>query len=90
MKLLFTAHAWEEYLHWQKTDPKMLEKLNELIRDTKRNPFTGLGKPEPLKGDLTGFWSRRILAEHRLVYRITGKDDARQVQIVQCRFHYER
>ncbi|WP_377288045.1 Txe/YoeB family addiction module toxin [Rhizobium sp. SG2393] len=90
MKLLFTAHAWEEYLYWQKTDPKMLEKLNELIRDTKRNPFTGLGKPDPLKGDLTGFWSRRILAEHRLVYRITGKDDARQVQIVQCRFHYER
>ena len=90
MKLLWTANSWEEYEFWQKSDQKMVEKINDLIKDTKRSAFKGLGKPEPLKGDLTGFWSRRILGEHRLVYRVTGKGDAQQLEIIQCRFHYEK
>lgn len=90
MNLLWTAHAWAEYEYWQASDPAMVEKINALIRDTKRSPFQGLGKPEPLKGDLSGFWSRRILGEHRLVYRVSGKDGTQQIEIVQCRFHYHK
>ncbi|CZT34500.1 Txe/YoeB family addiction module toxin [Rhizobium sp. 9140] len=90
MNLLWAAYAWEEYEDWQRLDPAMVEKINTLIRDTKRSPFKGLGKPEPLKGDLSGFWSRRILGEHRFVYRVSGKGDARQLEIIQCRFHYEK
>jgi toxin YoeB len=76
--------GWDDYLHWQQTDRKMLQRINELVRDTMRNPFTGIGKPEPLKGNLRGWWSRRINDEHRLVYRVEN-----QVLIVmQCRFHY--
>jgi toxin YoeB len=90
MNLLWTRNAWEEYEHWQGADPAMVEKINELIRDAKRSPFAGLGKPEPLKGDLSGFWSRRILGEHRLVYRVSGKGSAQQIEIVQCRFHYQK
>jgi len=90
MNLLWTAHAWEEYEYWQRSDPVMVEKINNLLRDTKRSPFQGLGKPEPLKGDLTGFWSRRILGEHRLVYRVSGKGSVQQLEIIQCRFHYQK
>jgi toxin YoeB len=90
MKLLWTAHAWAEYEYWQGSDPAMVAKINELIRDTKRSPFQGLGKPEPLKGDLSGFWSRRILGEHRLVYRVSGKGGTQQIEIIQCRFHYQK
>ncbi|MBY5864764.1 Txe/YoeB family addiction module toxin [Rhizobium leguminosarum] len=90
MKLLWTPNSWEEYEHWQKNDQKMVEKINDLLRDTKRSPFKGLGKPEPLKGDLSGFWSRRILGEHRLVYCVTGKGPNQQLEIIQCRFHYEK
>ncbi|WP_064707331.1 Txe/YoeB family addiction module toxin [Rhizobium bangladeshense] len=90
MKLLWTPNSWEEYEYWQKTDQKMVEKINELLRDTKRSPFKGLGKPEPLKGDLSGFWSRRILGEHRLVYCVTGRGASQQLEIIQCRFHYEK
>ena len=86
MKLTFQAHGWEDYLHWQETDRKMLRKLNGLIRECLRAPFTGTGKPEPLKGELAGWWSRRIDQEHRLVYRMT--DDA--LLIAQCRYHYSR
>lgn len=68
----------------------MVEKINELIKDTKRSQFAGLGKPEPLKGDLSGFWSRRILGEHRLVYRVSGKGSTQQIEIIQCRFHYQK
>ena len=84
MLLVFTPTAWEQYLYWQQTDKKMLKKINELIKDCLRNHFKGLGKPEPLKGNLKGFWSRRINDEHRLVYKIENN----QLQIVQCRFHY--
>ena len=90
MNLLWTRNAWEEYEYWQRFDPSMVEKNNELIRDTKRSPFKGLGKPEPLKGDLSGFWSRRILGEHRLVYRVSGRGSTQQLEIIQCRFHYEK
>lgn len=84
MNLLFTERAWAHYLHWQATDKAMLRKLNRLIEECLRHPSEGTGKPEPLKGDLSGFWSRRIDREHRLVYRVT----AASLEIVQCRYHY--
>lgn len=90
MKLLWTERAWQDYLHWQATDPRMLERVNDLIRDARRNPFAGLGKPEPLRGELAGWWSRRISQEHRLVYRVTGKGEVQALEIAACRFHYER
>ena len=82
--LNFHKNAWEDYLYWQKTDKKNLKKINELIKDIMRNPYEGIGKPEPLKGDLSGFYSRRIDSEHRLVYTIIDDD----IVIVQCRYHY--
>ena len=88
MKICWTAHAWEDYLHWQASDPKVLASINDLIRDICRDPFKGLGKPEPLKHVLQGYWSRRITQEHRLVYRVIGKDDSKKIEIVQCRYHY--
>lgn len=86
MKLTFHTYGWEDYLHWQDHDRKMLRKLNRLIMECQRTPFSGTGKPEPLKGDFAGWWSRRIDQEHRLVYRVT--DDA--LLIAQCRYHYDR
>ena len=88
MKLVFAAGAWEDYLHWQATDPNTLERLNGLIKECMRSPFKGTGKPEPLRGDLQGWWSRRITLEDRLVYRIAGRGEAQQLEIAQCRFHY--
>ena len=90
MKLVFSEHAWADYLYWQATDTAMLHRLNELIRATLRDPFTGIGKPEPLRGDLSGFWSRRIDSAHRLVYRVSGKGDGQALEIVACRYHYGR
>ncbi|MCG6905301.1 MAG: Txe/YoeB family addiction module toxin [Desulfobacteraceae bacterium] len=84
MKLFFSDYAWEDYLYWQKTDTKILRRINRLINEIKRRPFEGIGKPEPLKQALSGYWSRRINDEHRIVYKIT--DDA--VQIAQLRYHY--
>lgn len=88
MKLVFSDNAWEDYLHWQQADEKVLSRINALIKECKRTPFKGTGKPEPLKGSLKGFWSRRISKEDRLVYRVAGKDKDQQLEIVQCRFHY--
>ncbi|MBF0324846.1 Txe/YoeB family addiction module toxin [Magnetospirillum moscoviense] len=88
MNLLWTASAWDDYLYWQRTDPDVLTRLNALVRDAHRSPFAGLGKPEPLKGSLKGWWSRRITAEHRLVYRIVGFGEGQRLEIVQCRYHY--
>ncbi len=88
MKTVWTDQAWEEYVGWQKEDGKILNSVNDLIADIKRNPFKGLGKPEPLKHALSGWWSRRISGEHRLVYRVSGKGDAQQLEIAQCRYHY--
>lgn len=84
MKLVFADEAWEDYLYWQKQDRKMVERINKLIQETQRDPFGGIGKPEPLKHALAGFWSRRITDEHRMVYRVEGKE----LQIAQLRFHY--
>ena len=84
MNLVFLPDAWDDYLHWQATDRAMLRKLNRLIEECLRHPFEGTGKPEPLKGDLSGYWSRRIDREHRLVYRPVA--DA--IVVAQCRFHY--
>lgn len=88
MKITWTSSSWEEYIQWQKEDPKILNSINELIKDIRRDPFKGLGKPEPLKHTLAGWWSRRISGEHRLVYRVSGKGDTQQVEIAQCRYHY--
>lgn len=84
MKLIFSEHAWEDYLYWQKTDKRTLNRINSLIKETQRNPFEGIGKPEPLKHNLTGYWSRRINEEDRMVYKVT--DDA--LLIAQLRYHY--
>jgi toxin YoeB len=88
LNLLFTPNGWADYQHWIETDRIMLARLNELLRDVRRDPFKGLGKPEPLKGDLSGWWSRRITQEHRLVYRVVGKGEAQQIEVVACRQHY--
>jgi len=88
MKLLWTAEAWADYLFWQETDREMLRRVSELLKDARRDPFKGLGKPEPLKGDLSGWRSRRITGEHRLVYRVSGRDENRQIEIASCRYHY--
>lgn len=88
MKVTFWGTAWEEYCYWQATDPKLLGKINMLLEECRRHPFRGTGKPEPLGGNLTGWWSRRISGEHRLVYRVSGKGDAQAVEVAQCRYHY--
>ncbi|HEX2605732.1 MAG TPA: Txe/YoeB family addiction module toxin [Flavisolibacter sp.] len=84
MDLVFQSRAWEDYLYWQQQDKKILIRINDLIKDCCRSPFQGIGKPEPLKGNYSGCWSRRITDEHRLVY--TVKDN--KIHILQCRFHY--
>jgi len=84
VKLVFSDHAWEDYLHWQETDKKVLRRINALIKEILRSPFEGMGKPEPLKNALSGYWSRRINDEHRIVYKVeTGS-----VLIAQLRYHY--
>jgi toxin YoeB len=88
MKLLWTEKAREDYLHWQRSDPGALQKINALVADIQRTPFRGLGKPEALKFALSGWWSRRITQEHRLVYRVSGKPGAQALEIAQCRYHY--
>ena len=85
MKILFSTHAWDDYLHWLETDKKTVRKINALIKDISRSPYEGIGKPEPLRHALAGYWSRRIDAEHRLVYRV--EDD--MLKILQARHHYE-
>ncbi|CCH51168.1 addiction module toxin, Txe/YoeB family [Fibrisoma limi BUZ 3] len=84
MDLSWDKDAWEDYIYWQQTDKTILRRINELIKEALRTPFEGKGKPEPLKENLSGFWSRRITDEHRLVYRV----DAQRLHIVQCRYHY--
>lgn len=88
MRIVFADRAWEDYLHWQAAAPNTLERLNLLIDGGSRIPFKGAGKPEPLRGDLQGWWSRRITLADRLVYRVTNKGGAQQLEIAQCRFHY--
>jgi toxin YoeB len=84
MKLIFADAAWEDYLYWQKQDRKMVDRINKLIKEVQREPFSGIGKPEALKHALAGYWSRRITDEHRMVYRIEGDS----LLLAQLRFHY--
>lgn len=86
MRIVFSKNSWEDYTSWLKEDKNMLKKINELIKDIQRNPFEGKGKPEPLKYDLSGLWSRRIDREHRLVYQIKEKE----ILIYSCRYHFGR
>ena len=86
MKIVFSKNSWEDYISWQAEDKKILKKINELIRDIQRTHYEGLGKPEPLKYDLTGLWFRRIDREHRLVYEILYEE----LLIYSCRFHYDK
>lgn len=85
MRLTWLPNRWRDYLFWQETDKKIVGRINELIRDTLRNPFTGIGKPEPLRNNLKSWWSRRITGEHRLIYKV----EAEGLLIMQCRFHYD-
>jgi len=84
VKLVFADHAWEDYIYWQKSDRKILRRIDTLIREAKRNPFEGVGKPEPLKHALSGYWSRRITDEHRFIYKVS--EDS--IHIAQLRYHY--
>jgi toxin YoeB len=84
----FWPTAWADYLYWQEADRKVLARVNLMLREIGRDPFRGIGKPEPLSGNLKGWWSRRIDREHRLVYRVIGQDEARRVEVAQCRYHY--
>ena len=86
MKITFSKSSWEEYLSWQSEDKQVLRKINDLIKDIQRHPYEGIGKPEPLKYDLAGIWSRRIVREHRLVYQVV--DD--EVFVYSCRYYYEK
>ena len=84
MRIIFSEQAWEEYLYWQRTDRKVVQRINSLIRDIQRTPFEGVGKPEPLRHVLAGYWSRRITDEHRLVYKV----ECDSILIAQVRYHY--
>ncbi len=84
MNILFTDDAWEDYLYWQQTDKQTLKKINQLLKEIQCTPFTGIGKPEPLKHQLQGCWSRRIDSEHRLIYEIVDNT----LRVIGCRFHY--
>jgi toxin YoeB len=84
MKIIFLSQGWEDYVYWQNTDKSVLRKLNSLVKEIERMPFEGSGKPEPLKHNLNGWWSRRINLEHRLVYKVENDS----IIILQCRYHY--
>jgi toxin YoeB len=84
VSLIFAEKAWEDYLYWQKTDPKIVKRINAIIKDIQRSPFDGIGKPEPLKHGLSGYWSRRITDEHRLTYKVSNE----HILIAQMRYHY--
>lgn len=86
MRLIFTERGWDEYQHWQQSDPRILRKLNALLKECSRTPYEGTGKPEALRDDFSGWWSRRITEEHRLVYRVEGDS----LTIALCRYHYNK
>ena len=85
MKLQFTERGWEQYEYWQANDPKIVSKINELLKDCRRSPYSGIGKPEALRNNLSGWWSRRLTSEHRMLYRV----EADVLIVAQCRFHYD-
>ncbi|NOY70977.1 MAG: Txe/YoeB family addiction module toxin [Gammaproteobacteria bacterium] len=84
MNLIFSDHAWDDYLYWQKTDKKIVKRINSLVKDIQRSPFEGIGKPEPLKHALASYWSRRINNEHRMIYKV----DSESIYFAQLRYHY--
>ncbi|MGA9796583.1 MAG: Txe/YoeB family addiction module toxin [Rhizomicrobium sp.] len=89
MNIVWSSVAWNDYCDWHDREPRVAEKINNLIVDIRRSPFSGIGRPEPLKANLSGWWARRITGEHRLVYRVVGKRGQDQrLEILQCRFHY--
>ena len=88
MKLVFSDEAWEDYLYWADNNPKVRDRINELIKQCRCTPFKGVGKPEPLRGDLSGWWSRRVSHEDRMVYRVSGSSDHQSLEIAQLCFHY--
>lgn len=88
MKIAFTPDGWDDYLYWQTHDRETLRRINDLIRATARDPIKGIGKPEPLREALKGWWSRRITLEHRLVYRVVGTGEAQVLEVAACRYHY--
>jgi toxin YoeB len=88
VKITFTPDGWRDYLYWHETDRKISTAVNRLIEGARRDPFSGPGKPEPLRGEYAGWWSRRINAEHRLVYRVEGKGGEQRLTVAQCRHHY--
>jgi toxin YoeB len=88
VKIVFRADAWRDYAGWAREDARVLERINVLIGECMRDPFGGTGKPEPLRQNLTGWWSRRIGGEHRLVYRVTGSGDMQALEVLSCRYHY--
>jgi toxin YoeB len=88
MRLLWSAAVWEDYLYWQENDRQILQRINALLQDIRRHPFNGIGKPEPLRGDLAGWWSRRITGDHRIVYRVCGAGEEQRIEVVACRYHY--
>jgi toxin YoeB len=90
MKLIqWTENAWSDYVHWQENDSSVAEKINLFIKECLRTPFVGLGKPEPLRGELAGLWSRRLTVEHRFVYSVHGRSPEQVLHIIACRFHYD-
>lgn len=88
MKVTFDEEAWAHYVEWIDEDRKVVARINALIRECQRDPFRGTGKPEPLKRNLTGWWSRRITTEHRLVYRVRGSGEGQALEVLSCRYHY--
>ena len=88
MNVSFTAKGWENYQYWIENDTDILQKINTLLKEISRDPFRGIGKPEPLSGNLKGYWSRRITGEHRLVYHVSGMKPNQTLTIIQARFHY--
>jgi len=88
VRIVWAAQALNDHRHFQNFEPALAQKINSLIEDIRRKPVTGLGRPEPLRGDLSGFWSRRITSRHRLVYRVSGRGADQCLEIAQCRFHY--
>ena len=90
MRLAWTAQAWSDYLEWHADDGDLFARINALLKEAMRTPFSGMGKPEPLRGDLAGYWSRRIDREHRLVYAVQCKGEEQTLVVVSCRYHYGR
>lgn len=90
MRIELTAHGWADFCHWLDMDAALAGRIRELIADIRRDPFKGLGKPEPLRHHLAGYWSRRINAEHRLVYAVSGAKPDQRVTVLSCRFHYDK